>query len=204
MKTLKIFALILLFLLAGCGGQTQSCNIAPLPTNTIILAAGDSLTYGFGAPETKSYPTILQQLTHRKVINAGYPGIGSAKLLQYLPGLLAKHQPNLVILCIGGNDLLNRKDRSQIYRNIEKMIRLIQAQNISILLISVPKPGFFIKPAPFYQELAKKYNIPIENKLLTELETNNKYKADSIHLNAQGYQKLAEGIASLLYRCGAL
>ena len=93
-------------LAAGCRDRTP--RLQPLPAHAVILAFGDSLTAGNGAPRASSYPVILQQLTGWQTINAGAPGEISAEGVIRLPGLLQRYHPDLVVLCHGGNDLLRR------------------------------------------------------------------------------------------------
>ncbi len=74
------FALILLAALSGCGEKVP--RLSPVGPGDIIVAFGDSLTYGTGAPEHESYPAVLAHLVNRKVVRAGVPG----EVLQFTPG----------------------------------------------------------------------------------------------------------------------
>ena len=70
-------------LLAGC---TQSAKLPPLAGDGVLLAFGDSLTFGTGAAEGESYPAVLERLTGLKVLNYGVPGEISAAGLARLAG----------------------------------------------------------------------------------------------------------------------
>ncbi len=189
---------------------TTACAEGPplLPRmheDAVILAFGDSLTFGNGADSNKSYPAILAELLDRKVINAGVSGEFSAQAKQRLPEILEKHSPDLLILCHGGNDLLRKLKRSDTRDNIEYMVVTAAHRKIPIVLIGVPEPGLMLlESADLYNEIAEKYSLPYEAKILPEIESDNSLKSDQIHPNAEGYQKLAIAIFRLMENSGAI
>lgn len=56
----------------------------------------------------------------------------------------------------------------------------------------------------FYTDLGKQYNIPVETKIIAELERTPAYKSDYIHFNKEGYKALAEALVRFLKEQGAL
>ncbi|MDH3700612.1 MAG: arylesterase [Alphaproteobacteria bacterium] len=199
----RAMALLLVLLLAGCGPSEP--QLAPLPKNGVILAFGDSLTYGTGAKPQDSYPAVLTRLTGRRVIRSGVPGEVSARGLARLPEMLDRHRPNLLILCHGGNDFLRRHRRDGTEANIRAMVELARARNIDVVLIGVPAPGLWItEGAELFARVAKAHGIPYEAEALAAIVSNGSLKSDTIHPNAKGYRKLAEAVAALLRASGAL
>jgi acyl-CoA thioesterase-1 len=149
------------FCLISCSDSLPS--LRPLATNAVILAFGDSLTFGTGAnSQTESYPAVLQQLIGRTVINAGIPGEISQQGLLQLPMILEQTKPNLVVLCHGGNDLIRQLGNEQLKNNLEKMIRLIQNSGAEVLLIAVPRFSITLAVPDLYTELATAHKLPIE------------------------------------------
>jgi acyl-CoA thioesterase I len=201
--------IFLIFIITGSLASTlSSCSdeakLPALGAEATILAFGDSLTYGTGASRDNAYPTVLESLLKRRVINAGIPGEISSKGLGRLPALIKKHHPELIIICHGGNDILRKLNLSETSNNIQRMIDLAKSNSSSVVLIGVPEFGLFLKPAAFYQELAEKNNIPISNDILGDIIANNALKSDHIHPNSMGYQLLAQDIYSLLKNSGAI
>lgn len=175
-----------------------------LSSDALILAFGDSLTYGTGAAPVQSYPAVLETLIGRRVINAGVPGEVTAEGLARLPELLKRERPDLLILCHGGNDLLRRFDQEQTKRNLEAMIKMAKDRHIAVILIAVPAPGLMLKPPALYEEIADDQKLPLEDEILETILSDGTLKADYIHPNASGYRLLAESISALLKKSGAL
>jgi len=196
------FALLLVMLLAACG--TDHPKLARLSPDAVVLAFGDSLTYGTGAEEKDSYPAVLQRLISRTVVRSGVPGEVTADGLARLPDALDEHAPKLLILCHGGNDLLRNLGEQQAAANIRAMITLAKAQGVDVVLVGVPKAGLMLSSAEFYKNIAQEFAIPYEAVTLSDILASRTLKSDTVHPNAQGYRKLAEALASLLKESGAI
>jgi acyl-CoA thioesterase-1 len=189
------------FTLVAC---TASPRLAALPPDAVVLAFGDSITYGTGASPDESYPAVLARLTGRTVINAGVPGEVTAEGLARLPGTLEKYHPALMILCLGGNDFLRRLDERQAADNLRGMVKLAREKGVAVVLLGEPKLGLDPAPPAWYREIAREFDAPYEGKALQRILTKKALKSDYIHPNAEGYRVLAEGIAALLKKSGAL
>lgn len=194
-----------LALSSACSRDAAEARLLYLAPDARILAFGDSLTYGTGANESDSYPVHLQALIDREVIAAGVPGETTGQGLIRLPSVLEETEPELVILCLGGNDMLRRQDRDQMKQNLSAMIRLIQQHGAQVMLIGVPEPALFgLDVEPSYGELARQFVVPLEDQALPSILSDDSRKADKIHPNAEGYRDLARAVAELLRRAGAV
>ncbi len=192
------FNFTLFFLIFLCAGCDSGPRIAPLGQDSVVLAFGDSLTHGNGAPAGQSYPDILADLLGKPVINVGIPGEVSSAGLKRMPGMLDRHNPTLVILCHGGNDFLRRLDQAGTERNLKAMVELIRAQGADVILVGVPKLGFGLTIPKFYPAIAEEYAIPFEGDILLDLLGDNSMKSDSIHPNATGYRLMAEAVYQVI------
>lgn len=194
---------LLIILFAGCAEKTPA--LSKLSRNAVVVAFGDSLTYGTGAKNHETYPAHLQDLTGLRVINEGIPGELSTEGKERLPSVLDKHEPELLILCHGGNDMLRKRSTQKLTDNLIAMIEEARDRGIQVVLIGVPEPALFLlESAPIYQNIANKAQIPIEINTLPEILSDNDLKSDTIHPNAAGYRKLAEAVTSLLKKAGAI
>ena len=190
-----------LVLLAACGKGPQ---VTPLAQDAVVLAFGDSLTFGTGAQPAESYPSQLGGIIGRTVVNAGVPGELSEEGLKRLPEVLEETQPKLLILCHGGNDFLRKLSESQAAANLRAMIRLAKQKNISVILIATPKPGLLLSPPDFYAEIAKEFAIPFNDDILKSVLRDNALKSDLVHPNAAGYAEIARTVAKVLKKAGAV
>jgi acyl-CoA thioesterase-1 len=199
----RIGALLAAFMLlaSGCG---QHPKLPPLAAGAVILAFGDSLTYGTGANEEESFPAQLARLTGRRVVREGVPGEVSEAGLARLPSMLDEHRPRLLLLCHGGNDFLRRMSREKTAENVRAMIRVARDRGIDVLLIGTPEAGITLTPPDFYAQAAKQFGIPYEGDVLTKILRNGELKADQVHPNAKGYLLMAERVAALLKKSGAI
>jgi lysophospholipase L1-like esterase len=178
-------------------------RLRELPPDAVILAFGDSLTYGTGALPDQSFPAVLQKTISRTVINAGVPGETTAEGRARLPHLLDKYQPALVLLCLGANDMLRGLDEAAAAENLKEMIRMAEKGGAQVVLIGVPKPTLLMSTPEFYRQIAEEFSLPYLDNTMRDILKENSLKSDFIHPNAKGYQKLAEGISVFLKKRGA-
>ena len=193
---------LLALLLAACGGPDH--RLPHLAKGDVVLAFGDSLTYGTGAETGQSYPAQLQQLIGRTVVNAGVPGETTAEGLVRLPEALDEYHPRLLLLCLGGNDMLRHQDLAQTAENLRAMLRLARQDGIDVVLIGVPEPKLFSGPPSFYADIAKQFGVPYEGAAFNDVLKNPKMKSDTVHANGIGYREVAERLAELLKGAGAI
>jgi len=196
-----LLALVAVFLLAACERAPTLSRLSP---HDVILAFGDSLTHGTGASEDTAYPAVLASLTGRTVINAGVPGDTTTSALRRLPEVLAEYRPRLVLLCLGGNDMLGKQPESTTENNLRLLIQTIRASGAEVVLIGVPEPKLFGGAPDFYARVRRDMRLPLEDEVFNEVLKDNRLKSEPIHANAAGYRVVAERLAEFLRKAGAL
>ncbi|MCD6190103.1 MAG: arylesterase [Sulfurimonas sp.] len=175
--------------------KKETPEVIKLNPTDKILAFGDSITYGYGESENESYPYLLSQSTNTQVINAGINGDTSQDGLQRLPALLEDNSIKLILLCFGGNDILQNLPLGELKNNLKKMIQLAKAKNVDVILISVPKVSDLgLSSMNLYSTVAEEENIELMDNLLVHILSRSSLKNDYIHPNAKGYRYMADEI----------
>jgi acyl-CoA thioesterase-1 len=196
MTTLTRRAWLASALLAACSRESSLAQ--PVPAGATVLALGDSITYGTGAPSGASYPDALAKLTGWNVVNAGVPGNTSAQALERLPALLAEHRPALVLLGIGGNDFLRRLPETDTRANVKRAAQLARDAGAQVLLIAVPRPTLAARftgsldDHALYGEIAEELKLPLQRGGWAEVLGDERLRSDAIHANAAGYEAFAQ------------
>lgn len=166
--------------------------------NSSILAFGDSLTYGYNAKPEYSYPSIIEKKTGIKVINAGVSGEVSSKGLIRLKKYL-KSNPDIVILCHGGNDILQHKSRKKLKENLLSMVKLIKENGAEVILVGVPDFNILsFKTLSLYEEVADETDSILEDSVLTYIVLRGELKSDMVHPNESGYELMADKFIKIL------
>ncbi|MXO52811.1 arylesterase [Erythrobacter pelagi] len=209
----------LLIALAACG---QSADPAPQPRETApvaanddtpqipvsgperrILAFGDSLFAGYGVGTENSYPAKLETALRARgidarIVNAGVSGDTSGAGRQRLPFVLDKQQNiDLVILELGGNDLLRGIPPSETRANFEAMLSELRDRGIPVLLMGMRAPPnygpeFQRDFDALYGDLAQEYGADlIPFWLETVYQRPELFQNDRIHPTEEGLQVLA-------------
>jgi len=192
--------------LAACG--RRATRYRAVAAGSIVVAVGDSLTFGTGAAAGTAYPARLAALTGWTVVNAGVPGNTSAQARERLPQLLAKHAPKLVLLSIGGNDFLRQLPEEQTRANIAAMLDEIRASGAQAVLIAVPRPALMaalmgsLDDHPLYEALAEERRVPLFASGWSGVLSDPALKADRIHANAAGYERFALELNGFLREAG--
>jgi len=197
----QLSIIVFALLLAACSSES---SLLPLSGGATILAFGDSLTAGNGAPQQGSYPAQLARLLNKNVINAGISGEESNEGRGRLEGLLEQHRPELLILCHGGNDLLRKRPVSELEANLREMIAMAQQRGVQVLLLGVPAPGIFLSSEDVYERLAEETGVAFIPELIADVLSSPALKADTVHPNEAGYTEIAGIIFGELKKLGAI
>jgi len=192
-------------LLAACGGRNKE---AALPAGSTVLALGDSLTAGAGVSTEQAWPALLEKKTRWEIVNGGVNGNTSADALKRLPHLLEQHDPKLVLVALGGNDMLRHVPETETVANLDRILTLVRAHDAKAVLLATPEPNLMgavfqhLSAPPFYQQIAERQQVPLIENAIAEVLSDPQLKGDQVHPNAAGHALLAEKIYGELQAIG--
>jgi len=179
-------------LATSCGAPRET----PLPPGSVVLVVGDSITAGHGVDVEQAWPARLAAGTGWRVIAAGVSGDRTAGGRERLPGLLTEHAPALVIVELGGNDLLRRVPEAEIAANLDAMLDAAAAAGARAVLMAAPQPTMAgvltgLSSAGLYRPLAERRKVPLIAKALPTVLSDDRLKLDALHPTAEGHDALA-------------
>jgi acyl-CoA thioesterase-1 len=139
MRKLKIYLFLLLTIVTSL-----ACAQNTTTRTTKILVMGDSLSAGYGIDIQQGWVELLEKELAKnhsvQIINASVSGETSSGGNTRLPALLAEHQPDIVILELGGNDGLRGQPLQLLEKNLQTMIDASKKANAKILLAGMQIP----------------------------------------------------------------
>ncbi|MET3494058.1 GDSL-type esterase/lipase family protein [Variovorax boronicumulans] len=192
--------------LAACGKRKAST--AALKSDARVLALGDSLTFGYGAPPDASWPAKLAELTGWQIENAGVNGDTSAGALERLPSLLGAGSYDAILIGIGGNDMLRGVSPAATRDNVAALVSQAREHTPYVALLATPAPDAMravvgsLSDAPFYEEVAKSGQALLVANVYSSVLSDASLRSDRIHANAQGYAQVAQQLADQFKAAG--
>ena len=147
---------------------------------------------------------LAQEAYEYTVVNASIAGDTSSGGLNRLPGLLSRHQPDIVIIEIGGNDGLRGQPVSLLRENLSRMIELVLASGAKVLLTGIQMPpnygqAYTEQFAAVDAELAEELDIAFVEFLMEGVALNPlRMQPDRVHPNAAGQRPMFENVWPVL------
>lgn len=208
------FRLLMVFLLG-----------APAASACTLLVLGDSISAAYGMAQDQGWVQHLQQRLHDhslpcRVVNASISGDTTAGGLRRLPGLLERHQPEVLLLELGGNDGLRGLSLPQMKHNLSAMIELARGEGVRVLLLGVQLPPNYGERytrafEQVFEQLSREHQVPLLPSVVAGIGGKGELmQSDGIHPNAAAQphilelvwpklQPLLEGLPGLQVQGGA-
>ncbi len=168
------------------------------PKGQVVLALGDSITSGVGASaKEKNYIGLLEKRLSVQIINRGVSGATSKDILISADNIISEIHPNIVILLIGGNDILQQVLPQETLNNVREVIRIAQKHGAVVFLIGIQKQQNDAYGVGF-EKIAHELGAVYVPDILEGIFGNSEFMYDEVHPNDKGYLKIADKIAPQL------
>lgn len=196
----------ILFLVVAAFSFTTTSNAQEKPT---ILVLGDSLSAGYNIEVEQGWVELLNQKLKQEgyphtVINGSISGDTTTQGLLRLPTLLEQHEPEIVIIELGGNDAIRGTSPTLIKRNLGQLIDTSKRSGAEVLLLGIqipPNYGQRYAQAFFdnYAQLANEKKVKLVPFFLEKVGGNDQLmQEDGIHPNAKAQPFLLENVYTSL------
>jgi len=164
------------------------------PGKTLVVL-GDSMCMG-ADPPGKNWPELLGDLAHLKVRNFSFGGARVASSLSEVGRI--KQDDMLVIIELGGNDLLGGTSVPKFREDLEKMLGLVCAPHRRVAMLELPLPPFYNRFGIVQRDLAKSYGVTlIPKRYLARTICTPGATVDGLHLSNLGHTLFAHQLFDL-------
>ena len=192
----KLFASAVLVALAIACGRDDFERIRNLRSvGASVICFGDSLTEGVGAGSGEDYPTVLSRHLAVPVVNAGVRGDTTAQALERVSESVLSKNPRLVVILLGGNDFLRRVPLHNTRKNLEEIVRRVQAAGAMVAIVGMRLGLFTDEYAAIFEETAQQFGALYIPAVTKGILSDAALRSDPIHPNGAGYRLVAERIA---------
>lgn len=188
-----LFIILITILNLGVGVLFAQSN----QTSGPIVAFGDSLVAGVGSTAGNDFVSILSRNINRPIINAGVGGDTTASALARVSSITALH-PALVLVFLGGNDILQDVPQSQTISNLFSIIIALEQSGAQVILIGIDNSLIPSSYATQYANLANQTGVTYIPGVLNGVIGNGQLTVDAVHPNNAGYAIIANRILPTL------
>lgn len=172
----------------------------------VILIMGDSLSAAYGIEQEAGWVRLLEARlgATAEVVNASISGETSSGGASRLPELLGQHEPDIVLLELGGNDGLRGLPPSQFEANMSRMIEASLAADAEVVLLGIDIPPNYGQAyrnafADVFVRLADDYDLPLLPFLLEDIAlVNELMQDDGIHPTAEAQPIILDNVWPVL------
>jgi len=193
----RLVAVLALVIFAAACSPRGYTNLPPRAGQSWI-AFGDSLTAGTGAEAGQDYPALLGRQLGIPIANLGRPGDTTADAQRRLDGVLSASDPRVVLLCLGGNDGLQRVPVADTVHHLGAIVDRCHGHGAFVVLIGIRSASLVDRYAKPFRRLARRKRVLYIPDLLAGVIGRPSLMADTIHPNEAGYRKIADRLAAEL------
>ncbi|WP_134019793.1 GDSL-type esterase/lipase family protein [Modicisalibacter xianhensis] len=169
---------------------------------TTVMVMGDSLSAAYGIERESGWVNLLRKRLPEEVdvVNASISGETTSGGAARLPELLGQHDPDIVLLELGGNDGLRGLPPGQMRANLARMIEASRESGAKVLLLGIEVPPNYGQAYTdafrrVYRGLADEYGIPLVPFLLDGIALDKSLmQDDGIHPTAAAQPRMLDNV----------
>ncbi len=169
-----------------------------VPKGGTVYVLGDSISAGMGT-KLCCWPEVLNNITQLRVINLAQPGATIESAITQAKKIV--EQNSLVIIEIGGNDLLGGTDTFVFRAQLDNLVSLLCASQHEILMIELPLFPFQNAYGKAQRDICRKYDIAmLPKRFFAKVLGTKNGTIDGLHLSQAGHDTMALIIANVITR----
>mgnify|MGYP002623414419 CR=1 FL=1 len=162
-----------------------------------VTIIGDSVTAGIGVPDEVTWPTLLAQQQSLAVQDLSGSGFTTAQALSRVKS--AEVRSPLVIVEIGGNDLLAGVPAEQFRRDLDDLLTLLKQDGRQVVMLELPLIPFHGNYGRAQRSLARKHGVLlVPKRIFLDILAPQDNTVDTIHLSPTGHQQMADTIWKII------
>ncbi len=173
-----------------------------------LLVVGDSLSAEYGIARGSGWVALLQQKLQTEkpkwqIVNASISGDTTAGGLARLPALLKLHQPQIVVIELGGNDALRGFSLKMTEDNLVKMIQACKTIQAKVVLVGMQVPpnygaAYALDFTRLFARISKQQQTALVPFLLAGVADDKDptalFQADRIHPKAEAHPRILANV----------
>lgn len=168
------------------------------PQHGPVVAFGDSLVEGVGASLGHDWPSLLSQRLGIEIVNRGHTGDLTADAYERLDRDVLSLQPRVVVVLIGGNDIIRLIPREDMFANIGTIVRRITRTGARVVLLGLRCGLVADECASGFAELGEDPQVSLVPAALDGITGRPGLLSDPLHPNDEGYARLADKVEPVL------
>ncbi|GAB4343638.1 MAG: arylesterase [Candidatus Abyssubacteria bacterium] len=194
-----VYLLVTLLLVSALSCSDRTSDVANLDSDgTTIVCFGDSITAGYGVDKDQAFPALLEAELGIPVINAGVSGDTTADALKRLKSDVFPHNPRLVIVEFGGNDVLQKVPVEDTIANLDAIVEQISSRGAIVVLLHMKTGLIGDRHLDGFTRIAKARRAVLIPDFMHGILANPDYTLDSLHPNPEGHMLIAKRVLTRL------
>jgi acyl-CoA thioesterase-1 len=163
-----------------------------------VIAFGDSITLGTGTTAGNNYVNLLTRYTGITIDNQSISGNTTAQGVARVDADIIAKDPDIVIVFLGGNDILQRVDEDTTFENIRTIVTKIQASGAKVVLVGIYDGIVLRDYERAYRDVAQDTDAYYVSGVLRGIIGDSDLMADAVHPNSAGHVVIANRIFPVL------